>query len=305
MIDNISTAILTIRIHDLLKKIRYDSHSFWMLDLTVMMTPITGNKAFKLALNLDYAIEQGYQGILTFGGAYSNHIYQTAIASKHHGLASIGMIRGNIDDLQNPTLQAARSAEMTLKALSRSDYRRKMNEDFLMRLKADYPNFWIVPEGGSNDLAVSGAAILGRHIRSICEKNGVSTVCLPVGTGGTMAGIIKGISNATDIVGYSALKNAGQAKDIHQWINDETLDKWSLVEEDRWGGFAKWDESLVAFIKSFHKETDVITDMLYVGKMIGRALAEGELNDHSLFIHTGGIQGNKGFNQRFDLDLPC
>ena len=161
---------------------------------------ISGNKWYKLKYNLIEAKKQGFKTLLTFGGAYSNHIAATACATKENGFKSIGVIRGEEHLPLNPTLQFAKEQGMHIHYVSRSDYREKTTPDFLEKLKVQFSDFYLIPEGGSNELAIQGTA-------EILDANDTHDfVCCAVGTGGTIVGIINASTNKQTVIGFPAIK---------------------------------------------------------------------------------------------------
>ncbi|GLU43741.1 1-aminocyclopropane-1-carboxylate deaminase/D-cysteine desulfhydrase [Allomuricauda sp. NBRC 101325] len=257
---------------------------------------ISGNKYRKLKYNLLEAKKQGLQTLLTFGGAFSNHIAATAYAGHEQGLKTIGVIRG--EELENnwqenPTLQLAHEHGMEFYFVSRSDYRRKNEVDFQEQLKESFGDFYLLPEGGTNTLAVTG-----------CEEILTDTdaqfdvICSAVGTGGTLAGLINAAKPHQTVLGFPALKGDFLTEDIRSFVQNEN---WRLVTDYHFGGYAKVDENLVAFINQFKEATDISLDPIYTGKMLfgifdlvkQGAFAPGT---QILAIHTGGLQGIKGMN---------
>jgi 1-aminocyclopropane-1-carboxylate deaminase len=178
---------------------------------------ISGNKFFKLKYNLLAAQQQGYKKLLTFGGAYSNHIAATAFAAQHFGFQSIGMIRGEELASQpfNPTLQTAHNLGMQLNFVSRTKYRLRHQAEYLQQLQQQYPQAFIIPEGGSNALAIQGT----QEILSPDDLENYDVICCAVGTGGTIVGIIESSSEQQQVLGFSALKGDFLKQDIQQWTD--------------------------------------------------------------------------------------
>lgn len=258
---------------------------------------ISGNKLRKLKYNLTEAKNQGHTVLLTFGGAYSNHIAATAFAGKKFSFKTIGIIRGeelHENHLQNPTLALAKKHGMHLKFISRSDYKRKSDSDFLKGLKKEFGNFYLLPEGGTNALAIKGC----EGILNAMDAD-FDTICCPVGTGGTVAGIINASGLEQNVIGFSALKGNFLTEDICKF----TIRKnWQVISDDYFGGYGKVTSELVEFINDFKRETTVLLDPIYTGKMlfgIVRMIKEDRFNPNTkiLAIHTGGQQGIAGINQ--------
>jgi len=260
---------------------------------------ISGNKFRKLKYNLKAFEEGNYNALLTFGGAYSNHIFATAAAGKEFGFKTIGVIRGEeiqskIDD--NPTLKYAKECGMNFKFVSREKYRQKTNPEFLEELKNEFGQLYILPEGGTNDLAVKGCEeILGNHTKEF------DFVCCAVGTGGTISGIINSSENHQKILGFPALKDSAFLKDeIKKYCRRSNFE---LIDEFHFGGFAKTNDELIDFINSFKKNFGLTLDPIYTAKMMFGVIGlikRGILKKGSrvLVIHTGGLQGIAAMNQR-------
>ena len=295
------TGIKELEIQFLLKKIRYNNYWFHVLCLHRAPTFINGNKAWKMLYNLQYALDNQL-GILTFGGAFSNHLYQTAKACHRLGISSVGLVRGEFDE-SNPTIMAIRKSGMQLQVIDRSDYRNFTQNYNLKEVESSYPNYHIVPEGGSNHLASKGVGLLAKKIEVLLSEIDLDEIALSVGTGGTMVGLIDHMSAEIKISGYAALKGDF----LYQMIQDKcntSQSNWTISDDVAFGGFGKWDSRLVDFVKDFFEETGVLLDPIYTGKMFYRAMTTDQTNDRTLFIHTGGLQGIRGFNYRFNLNLP-
>lgn len=258
---------------------------------------ISGNKYRKLKYNIKKAKIAQYQTLLTFGGAFSNHIVATACAAHENGLKSVGIIRG--EELafkwkDNPTLLQATELGMQLKFVSRSDYRKKHSVEFIEQLKAEYGHFYLLPEGGTNDLAIKGCEeILTK------EDSRFNVVCSSVGTGGTIAGIINSVSLGQKVIGFPALKGDFLIEDICKFAANG---EWNLQMDYHFGGYGKVAAELINFINDFKKETQIPLDPIYTGKMMFGILDmvkkdEFERDAKILAIHTGGLQGIIGMNK--------
>lgn len=265
---------------------------------------LSGNKYRKLKYNLRHARQEGYDTLLTFGGAYSNHLHATAAAGKRYGFRTIGLVRG--EELAkaplNPTLAAARSNGMQLEFLSRGRYRQKTSASFLASLRERYGRVFILPEGGTNERAIRGCAeILGPGDRDF------SHVCCAVGTGGTLAGLARAAAPGMQVRGYPAIRAAGLQASLRPWIPGE---HWTLVGDYHFGGYGRIERELVEFINDFKGRTGIPLDPVYTGKMLYGILSDiqaGKFPPGSriLAIHTGGLQGRAGMNMRLaKKDLP-
>jgi len=262
---------------------------------------ISGNKWFKLKYSLIEAKKLGFKTLLTFGGAFSNHIVATAFAAKENGLKSIGVIRGEDHLPLNPTLHFARENGMELHYVSRADYRLKAIPIFLDKLKAQFGNFYLLPEGGANELAIKGA----EEILNASDTQ--EYICCSVGTGGTIAGIINTANFMQQVIGFPAVKGSDNLlKDVRCWTDNKNLELINTYTE---GGYAKLTEELIQFINEFHKTQNIPLDAVYTGKMMMGILdlvAKDYFPKGSsiLAVHTGGLQGNKGMSERLGVKLP-
>lgn len=262
---------------------------------------VSGNKWYKLKYNLIEAKKQGLKTLLTFGGAYSNHIAATACTAKKNGFKSIGVIRGEEHLPLNPTLQFAQENGMELHYVSRSDYIEKATAISLEKLKEQFGNFYLIPEGGTNKLAIQGTS-------EILKENDIQDfICCAVGTGGTIAGVINTSTNKQTVIGFPAIKGIDALeKDIEVWTNKQS---WKLINDYAYGGYAKVNEKLVQFINEFNTLHDIPLDAIYTGKMM-LGILDLVSKDYFpkgssiLAIHTGGLQGNKGMSERLMIKLP-
>lgn len=257
---------------------------------------ISGNKFRKLKYNLLQAEREGHQTLLTFGGAFSNHIAATAAAGCEYGFKTIGIIRGEelaAGRQDNPTLKFAAEQGMQLVFVSRTDYRLKNTPEFIEMLRSEYGHFYLVPEGGTNTYAVRGCTEI------LTEEDASFThIACAVGTGGTVSGIINASAPNQQVLGFPALKGAGLSDEICKFA---LQDNWKLVEDYHFGGYGKVNEELVAFINSFFSETGIPLDPVYTGKMVFGVIDlinKGFFPPRSriLMIHTGGLQGIAGMN---------
>jgi len=259
---------------------------------------ISGNKLYKLKYNLEEAKKQNKTTLLTFGGAFSNHIAATAAAGKLAGLTTIGIIRGDeLLDL-NPTLKLAKENGMQLHYVSRELYRDKEALMNYVRTKFG-ENIYVIPEGGSNALGVKGCMEITQSIDIPFDF-----ICAPCGTGATFSGILLSLKDKQQAIGFQVLKAEDYIKkEVQHWLAEfKQIDKgnWSINEAYHFGGYAKVNESLKKFIHEFDSKYHIPLDFVYTGKMLFGIF---ELIDNNFFtagstivaVHTGGIQGNKGF----------
>ena len=257
---------------------------------------VSGNKYRKLKYNLLEADKQGFKTLLTFGGAYSNHIAAVASAGKILGFKTIGVIRG--DELEsavnaNPTLRFSNDCGMRFKFVSREVYRTKATPDFIKNLQSEFGDFYLIPEGGTNALAIKGCEEILYD-----EDETFDYICCAVGTGGTISGLINCSKHGQQVLGFPALKGDFLQKDISKFA---TQSNWKLITDYHFGGYAKINTELVAFINQFKKAFDIPLDPVYTGKMmfgIFNLIEKGYFPKGSkiLAIHTGGLQGITGMN---------
>lgn len=259
---------------------------------------ISGNKYRKLKYNLMEAKKRGYTKILTFGGAYSNHIAATAYAGKIAGFTTVGAIRG--DELENnwsgnPTLAFAQECGMHFHFMSRAAYKKKQHSEILNSLKNKFGNCYVLPEGGTNTLAVKGC----EEIVTSADY-GFDVVATAVGTGGTIAGIINASKPPQHVIGFPALKGDFLKEDIRKFVRNTN---WELRSEYHFGGYAKVNTTLIQWINDFRKRTQIPLDPIYTGKMMF-GLLDLIANDYFapgtkiVAIHTGGLQGIQGMNKK-------
>lgn len=259
---------------------------------------ISGNKFRKLKYNLQEAKQLGYSKLLTFGGAFSNHIVAVAGAGNEFGFETIGIIRGEelgtkIDE--NPSLQLAQSLGMKLQFISRSEFQNKETETFLDHLKIQFGSFYLLPEGGTNALAIQGCKeIIGD------EEKVFTHICCAVGTGGTVSGIIEGAYEHQKIIGFSALKGDFLSDVIRKFV---TKSNWELETKYHFGGYGKVSDALISFMNDFYEQMQIPLDPIYTGKMVFGVLEKIKNNEFPsnakiLLIHSGGLQGIKGMNQK-------
>ncbi len=261
-----------------------------------------GNKRWKLKHNLIEAKKQQYNTLLTFGGAFSNHIAAVATAGQLFNFNTIGIIRGEIPSKLNPTLAYAKSQGMELIPISREEYRKKQELDFIKKIKTQFKQPYILPEGGTNTLALQGCAEI---IDTIDFP--YNYICAPCGTGGTLAGLILGTKNNGKVLGFPALKGGNfLRKDIQNLLGEANsiASNWDLITDYHFGGYAKFKPNLIDFINQFKATYQIQLDPIYTGKMLFGIF---DLIEKDYFpkgstivaIHTGGLQGIQGFNNRF------
>lgn len=258
---------------------------------------ISGNKFRKLKYNIQEAKRLGHATLLTFGGAFSNHILAVAGAGAEFGFKTIGVIRGEELECkinENPTLAQAQELGMQFYFVSRAAYRDKEQPSFVSHLHEKYGNFYLVPEGGTNDFAIKGC----EEILTDTDKEYFTHIICAVGTGGTISGLINSSSEKQQIIGFSSLKGAFLSEVIRNFVSKTN---WSINDNYHFGGYGKVTDELIQFLNSFYSQTAIPLDPVYTGKMVFGILDWIEKgyfppNAKILMIHTGGLQGIKGMN---------
>ena len=249
---------------------------------------LSGNKWFKLRYYLEEAIQQGKKTVVTFGGAWSNHIIATAKASKLFNLSSIGIIRGERPGILSTTLKQAEELGMELHFVSREDYAEKripttLGED----------EYYLINEGGYGELGAKGASTIVDQF----EQNNFSHICCATGTGTMLAGIRNAVAPDRKVVGISVMKNNLSLEEaVMSLLSDPSL-PFTILHEYHFGGYAKLTTELTSFMNDFYNKTGIPTDIIYTAKLF---FAVNDLikknyfpaGSHVLVIHSGGLQGN-------------
>jgi 1-aminocyclopropane-1-carboxylate deaminase len=257
---------------------------------------VSGNKFRKLKYNLLQAKAENKETLLTFGGAFSNHIAAVAYAGKEQGLKTIGVIRGDelFDKIkENPTLKFAQENGMQFEFVTREEYRFKSEVSYLEKLKDKFGDFYLVPEGGTNELAVKGCEEI------LTDEDAVfDYICCTVGTGGTISGLINSALPHQKVLGFPALKGDFLTDEIRIFAKQ---DNWNLISDYHFGGYGKINLELIEFINAFFEDNKVPLDPIYTGKMVFGVIdliRKNYFPEHSkiILIHTGGLQGIEGMN---------
>lgn len=263
---------------------------------------VQGNKWRKLKYNLTEAEKTGHRTLLTFGGYYSNHIAATAAAAKISGFPSIGVIRGEEPPKMGATLRYASEQGMTLHFVSRSDYDRKEQADFIQQLHNIYGEFYLIPEGGTNLHALRGVEeIIGEL------PTGFDVLCTPVGTGGTLAGLVASLKGEKQVIGFSSLKGSdtltAKVNELLQSYTGNSFSNFSISFDYHFGGYAKTNPELMDFIQEFQSLHGIPLEPVYTGKMF-YGLLDWIRKDYFqprtviMAVHTGGLQGWGGFVEK-------
>ncbi|VAW49924.1 pyridoxal phosphate-dependent deaminase, putative [hydrothermal vent metagenome] len=268
---------------------------------------IQGNKWHKLKFNIQEALIQHKTTLLTFGGAYSNHIAATAVAAQEAGLTSIGIIRGEElskkPEKWSHTLKEAAKNGMVFLFISRSEYRNKSTNNALKQLETRFPDAYIIPEGGSNSLAVKGFQPLMQQIEEQCPD--WTHLFSAVGTGATLAGIVKyasvkskHLNHPRIILGVPVLKQGDYLRpQIKEWIAEPHVNSWQLLTDYHCGGYAKTPDDLLQQKATFEQAFGIPLDPIYTAKMMYAfydQLKQNKIKPGSkvILLHTGGLQGN-------------
>lgn len=256
---------------------------------------VSGNKWRKLSLQLEDAIDQGKDTILTYGGAFSNHIYATAAACNLIGLKSIGIIRGRYVDLENPTLAFTQSKGMQLICKDKGKYAL----DKKTPIHNEFPEAYVIPEGGNNELGRAGVKALAEELIQEFPSEKIK-LFVSIGTGCTYAGLVENLPSNFEVHGINVLKNKGIDEEVKEWIK-EPQGIHNIIHDYHFGGYAKTNARLIDFANAFIQEHKIPLDPIYTSKMcyaVFDMIEKGLIEKGSkiIAIHTGGIQGVTGYN---------
>jgi len=271
---------------------------------------LSGNKFYKLFLNLFEARKQGLDTILSFGGAYSNHIHALAAAGKEYGINTIGVIRGEQATELSPTLKDARDWGMTLKFVDRQTYRLKTDPTVLADLSNEFGDFYVVPEGGGNLLGAQGCQLITQATIQALDGE-FDAICVACGTGSTLAGIVSALPTGKKAYGFSVLKGAGKLEseigDLITQLNpspspspSQTTKNWQLISGYHGGGYAKLKPELIKLIQRFEAMAGFQLDPVYTAKLFW-GIEQEALKDRwprgtrLVVVHSGGLQGRRGY----------
>jgi D-cysteine desulfhydrase len=260
-----------------------------MLRLDNIHTVISGNKWFKLKYHLEKYDAGNYQGLLTFGGSWSNHLVATACACHLKKIKCAGIIRGEKPQHLSATLQQVLEFGMELRFISRQLYKQKENPELLGKILKDYPEYYIIPEGGAGAEGEKGA---GEVLQLVNLPEFTHIICA-VGTATMLNGIAQAVLPHQEVIGIPVLK---------RW-NEKTVNRQiKFFTGYHFGGYAKYNEPLTGFMNDFFNQTGIPTDFVYTGKMVFAAVDLANKNffppgSHVLLIHSGGLQGNKSLNK--------
>jgi 1-aminocyclopropane-1-carboxylate deaminase/D-cysteine desulfhydrase-like pyridoxal-dependent ACC family enzyme len=280
-----------ISYNPVIQSVSYNGYQVDVLRLDKIHPDISGNKWFKLKYNLQQAKIEHKDTIITFGGAFSNHIAATAVACKLEGLKSIGIIRGEETSAGNPTLSFAKQHGMELLFVSRDEYSQKTDGGYLQRLRYMYPEAFVVPEGGDNRLGAKGCEEILTN-----EMSGYETIFCAYGTGTTFKGLSKSLLPSQHLFAVNVLKFEARTSEPQS----------NIINGYHFGGYAKHTDALLDFKNWFEQEYQIPLDYVYTAKLFYAAF---DLMNHEkldkqksiLIIHSGGLQGNSGYEKRYNL----
>ena len=289
-----------IQYSPVLNTFKFNEYTISVLRLDSLHPEISGNKWFKLKHNLIQAKKEQKDTILTVGGAYSNHIAATAVACKQAKINCIGFIRGEETSVMNPTLSLAKENGMLLKFVSREEYKQRYDAIYLNQLQVKYPSCYIVPEGGNNILGEKGC----KEILTP-ELNNYDYIFCAYGTGTTFNGIANSLNENQFLTGVNVLKYEAMLDDM-KFKNADTS-KISILNNYHFGGYAKHTSELITFKQWFEKEFKIELDYVYTSKLffaVFDLINKKKLDNKKqiLIIHSGGLQGNKGYEERYNLN---
>jgi 1-aminocyclopropane-1-carboxylate deaminase/D-cysteine desulfhydrase-like pyridoxal-dependent ACC family enzyme len=257
---------------------------------------VSGNKWFKLKEHLRIAAEKKSQGIVTFGGPWSNHIVATAYAAQISGLKATGIIRGEKPQTLSATLRDAAGYGMRLEFIPRTAYKKRDDPGFLSEVAATHPGDYILPEGAGGQAGITGSEEIGRW----AEKDRYSHILCAIGTGTMFMGLVRASAPPQKIIGIPVLKGLYDfLPAAAKWIDDPgSMTRCEIIDHYHFGGYAHKTEELLRFMHGLHADTGIPTDFVYTGKLFYAAMdlaSKGFFPPGSeiLIIHSGGLQGNR------------
>jgi 1-aminocyclopropane-1-carboxylate deaminase len=276
------------------KNIRVD-----VLRLDKIHPVISGNKFFKLKYHLQHARQYRYNGVLTFGGAWSNHLVATACAARLNHLPSIGMVRGEKPMLYSETLKQAADFGMQFDFLPRHLYRQKENPEFLHTLQKKYPGYYIIPEGGGGKRGILGASEIMNHVK----KENYTHIACAIGTGAMYSGILRNTLPGQKILGIPVLKGFTELNNhLSAYIGKNRQPDCHFFPDYHFGGYARYPAALLEFMNAFYTATSIPTDFVYTAKLFYAISHLARKNffaagSRVLVIHSGGLQGNSSLKK--------
>ena len=259
---------------------------------------ISGNKWRKLKYNFKEASHKGLNTILSFGGAYSNHLHALSYACNKMGFDSVGVVRGDEPNILNSTLSDCKKNKMKLIFLDRLTYRKqKYHNQLLNDFRKKNGDFYIIPEGGNNIFGVRGCQEIVEEISFDFDY-----FCCSVGTGCTSSGIIKSLNNKCQFIGFAPFpKITEQKNNILKYCAPASYNNWKILPDKYFGGYSKINSNLIKFIGQFKFAHDIQLDFIYMGKLFFNLfdLIQKDYfkkKSRIVVLHSGGLQGINGFN---------
>ena len=281
--------------------VRMGNISLLRLDRAGGLAP--GNKSFKLRGALADARRRGVNRLVSFGGAWSNHLHALAAVGREAGMETVGLVRGEVTEAETATLADARRWGMRIERVSRAAYRLRNEPEYLASIERRFAPCLVIPEGGADPAGVKGCVAIAELVRQAAPR--VRRIAVAVGTGTTLAGLAYGLDDSYEIAGISALKGAADLEHrvaaALRACEASSLACWSVLHDYHCGGFGRVSPGLREFILEFERIHGVDLEPVYTGKMLyalhsqlrKKAALQGE---PILAIHTGGLQGRRGFS---------
>ena len=268
-----------------------------MLRLDEVHPEISGNKFYKLIYFLEEAAKSTHKTIITFGGAYSNHLAATAFACTQAGIECIGIVRGEKPSTLSPTLTFCINHGMHLQFISRTEFKLISDQSFLTELERNYGDHILIPEGGFSEKGAKGASLITGYF-----QDSYTHVCLPAGTATTFAGIMNGTRNKSKILAFDILKNRDDIENRLQFLKAGKNENYEIIAGYHFGGYAKKTNELLQFMNEFYRKHTIPLDFVYTGKMMFGVYDLISKNYFAkgakiLCLHTGGLQGNQSLSK--------
>ena len=267
----------------------------FVVRLDLLHPVVSGNKIFKLHYFLEAGMQAQHKTLLSFGGAFSNHLLATAFASKTNGLKSIGIVRGEKPENLSLTLQQCQDFGMQLHFISRQEFKNAGDEDFVNRLKAKFGNCIVIPEGGYHPMGAMGASL----IPGLLKNKETTHICTATGTATTLAGLLLSAREYQQVIAVPVLKNMTDIEDrVYQLTHVKKYNNLQILDGYHFGGYAKKNGELINFMNEFYKQYCIPTDFVYTGKLM--FAVQDKINagffppgSRIICLHTGGLQGNR------------
>ncbi len=265
---------------------------------------ICGNKWRKLKYALIAALETGNEGLITYGGAYSNHLVAVAAAAHYLGISSCGIVRSYQPVLENPSLDICRSYGMKLYFINPKEYRQKSGSLQVQEILKNHPNYREIPEGGTQLSALKGVGELVHEAKDQMRGKPIDRIYTPIGTGGTMAGIVQHLDMKAQVIGVSPFK--GEIKRVAglELLESTSRRNWTIVSDTLGIRFGAYSEYIVNYITQFFEIHGIVLDPIYTARAMMKLEADcnaGEIKASSniVILHTGGLQGCVAYNHQY------